>query len=437
MDGNKHIQYYIWGTGEWARRVWDCLGEDAIIGFIDNDTTKIGTLHHGKAIISFEEFLEKKIDDFMIVAVKNYFPIRELLQEHNIKKYFLMADFPGEWLSRRYHPWLKDFVVKDIQQHRRMAVLGYSPYSFCVAEWIEQCTGQKPVMIKFEEEVIDEEFLAKYDLHYEKQKQKINTFDRVYLTVRGICDDAILSSDNVLNIWDCPERIDEHYNRKIERFKDQYVNKRCFIVATGPSLRTSDLEVLLRHKELCFSVNTIYKIFEHTKWRPDFYISDCAEMYEGDCEIPINKMGETNLLLANYEHKGERESEQKVYEIYMHYSCYMESLPRYSEDCSRWVQSGGTITYMCMQFATYMGFREIYLLGVDFTHGAQGEAAEYSHFYKESENEGKSFCYETAVENAYLSAKHYADAHGIKIFNATRGGMLEIFPRVDFDSLFE
>ena len=38
---------------------------------------------------------------------------------------------------------------------------------------------------------------------------------------------------------------------------------------------------------------------------------------------------------------------------------------------------------------------------------------------------------------AYQSAKKYADAHGIKIYNATRGGNLEVFERVDFDSLFK
>ena len=38
---------------------------------------------------------------------------------------------------------------------------------------------------------------------------------------------------------------------------------------------------------------------------------------------------------------------------------------------------------------------------------------------------------------AYQKAKQYAETHGIKIYNATRGGKLEVFERVDFDSLFE
>jgi len=34
----------------------------------------------------------------------------------------------------------------------------------------------------------------------------------------------------------------------------------------------------------------------------------------------------------------------------------------------------------------------------------------------------------------FRSAKEYADSNSINIYNATRGGMLEIFDRVDFDN---
>ena len=38
-----------------------------------------------------------------------------------------------------------------------------------------------------------------------------------------------------------------------------------------------------------------------------------------------------------------------------------------------------------------------------------------------------------AIMDGYKAAKQYADLHGIRICNATRGGKLEIFERVDFD----
>ncbi len=34
-----------------------------------------------------------------------------------------------------------------------------------------------------------------------------------------------------------------------------------------------------------------------------------------------------------------------------------------------------------------------------------------------------------------MAAKNYADSHGIKILNATRGGKLEVFERVNFDEI--
>ena len=40
------------------------------------------------------------------------------------------------------------------------------------------------------------------------------------------------------------------------------------------------------------------------------------------------------------------------------------------------------------------------------------------------------------MTKAYEAFRRYADENGIKVKNATRGGKLEIFERVDFDSLF-
>lgn len=71
---------------------------------------------------------------------------------------------------------------------------------------------------------------------------------------------------------------------------------------------------------------------------------------------------------------------------------------------------------------------------MDFSYGGQDRDTRYGHFYKEEKL--VSVGYEKQVHLAYLSAKKYAEEHGIKIYNATRGGKLEVFERVDFDSLF-
>jgi hypothetical protein len=58
------------------------------------------------------------------------------------------------------------------------------------------------------------------------------------------------------------------------------------------------------------------------------------------------------------------------------------------------------------------------------------------HFYEQSKLPAyNAQC--DIIDSAYEAAERYAKEHGIKIFNATRGGRLETFERVDFDDLFK
>ena len=63
---------------------------------------------------------------------------------------------------------------------------------------------------------------------------------------------------------------------------------------------------------------------------------------------------------------------------------------------------------------------------------------EKNHFigYQKDKKVRLNTVYPERMQAAYESAREYADAHGIKIYNATRGGELEVFERVNFDCLF-
>lgn len=89
-----------------------------------------------------------------------------------------------------------------------------------------------------------------------------------------------------------------------------------------------------------------------------------------------------------------------------------------------------------------MGFKEIYLLGIDhnyrITVSPDGNIVTndkvQNHFCDNYALPVVPQLYKSSL--AYLAAQQYASEHNIKIFNATRGGKLETFERVDFDSLF-
>ena len=91
-----------------------------------------------------------------------------------------------------------------------------------------------------------------------------------------------------------------------------------------------------------------------------------------------------------------------------------------------------------------MGFSKIYLIGVD--HKYSIEVTPDGHIKRNAGVEDyfdkkQNGCFANPPQTyrstmAYQAARKYADDHGIKIYNATRGGELEVFERVDFDSLF-
>ena len=58
-------------------------------------------------------------------------------------------------------------------------------------------------------------------------------------------------------------------NKILKELKDKYKGQRCFIIGNGPSLTVSDLESL--KDEVTFASNRIFKIFDETDWRPDYY----------------------------------------------------------------------------------------------------------------------------------------------------------------------
>lgn len=60
-------------------------------------------------------------------------------------------------------------------------------------------------------------------------------------------------------------------------------------------------------------------------------------------------------------------------------------------------------------------------------------------YFCDEYNKDKEELYIPNVENttlSYIIARKHCEEKGIKIYNATRGGKLEVFERVDFDKLF-
>ncbi len=236
----------------------------------------------------------------------------------------------------------------------------------------------------------------------------------------------------------CYETFQQHlrqscYNRSLERFKGIHDGKRCFIAATGPSLRIEDLDTLHRNKEICFSVNGIFAAFEKTNWRPDYYMAgDRGVILKWKEEIKKERAGIKFIADDAAEIFHGESGEICKWHVFRNWT--EGKLPQFSDDFARGTFTGWTITYDGpLQLAAYMGFREIYLLGADCSYIRGGYR---NHFAEDTKPDMKNY-HEERMVLAYRAAERYARCHDIRIYNATRGGMLEEFERVDFDSLFQ
>ncbi len=222
--------------------------------------------------------------------------------------------------------------------------------------------------------------------------------------------------------------------------KGRYQGKRCFIIGTGPSLTISDLELL--SNEVTFGTNRIYELFDKTSWRPTFYINQDYDLIRSYPERIKAVRSEISFLPIEFVEVFP--GEKYRFFVLKHKVFYPHSAP-FSFDISKYVNQGFSVVYGAIQIAAYMGFSEIYLLGVDHNYalsqdakGHQVRTSNSKHNYSQGMKEYSNLKNLPRVQEstlAFETAEKVSRKKGFRIFNVTRGGKLECFERCDLDEV--
>src|SRR5690606_34677817 len=114
------------------------------------------------------------------------------------------------------------------------------------------------------------------------------------------------------------------------------------------------------------------------------------------------------------------------------------AVPRFSTDATKQLYCGQSVTHINLQLAYFMGFSEVYLIGMDFSyvipdsHQRKGDVLtsdtdDANHFHPDYFGKGKTWKDPKLdrVESNYRMAKLVFDSTGRKIYNASIGGKLE------------
>lgn len=231
------------------------------------------------------------------------------------------------------------------------------------------------------------------------------------------------------------------YSKSLLKYSNMHNNESCFVIGNGPSLNPEDLSKINKNNIVSFAANRIYKMFDLTDWRPTYYV--CT-----DYLLIRDFLDEANAIPAK----------KKFTSLHNHFNCEItldnctyfdykypsqfngKHFNGNACDGMYWL---GTVTNCMIQLAIHMGFKNIYLIGIDHN---------FDRYIDEDGNEiidetvKNYFCdqYDNDIieevhrdlgqsTRGYRWMSNYAKKNSINIYNASRETKLKEFPLITFE----
>ena len=201
--------------------------------------------------------------------------------------------------------------------------------------------------------------------------------------------------------------------------------KTCLIIGNGPSLADVPNEFLSKYPT--FGSNRVY-----LKFTPDYY-AFCDKLWIGHyiddivalkCKEKFIRHEFAHLIPGAHPLYNNAQRREFSYQPY------------------KWVHDGATVTFVHLQWAFYLGFERVGLIGVDHYYGYEGKPAtlqtgrEGAHFTPDYYDEHITYWRPNLqrTELSYrIARKAYEDA-GREVINITAGTHLDVFDKEDWQT---
>jgi len=261
---------------------------------------------------------------------------------------------------------------------------------------------------------------------------------------------------------------------RLKHFEGKHRGERCWIMGNGPSLR--EMELNLFEAEVVFASNAAYLLFPAINWRPKYY--SCVDTRVlPDSVVDITAMLQENPgmqgffpeELPQYDGSGKTIPTRSLFppleniHFFKQRPMIKKQLPSsaFTIGAGAVLCSPKTVTIALMQIAVIMGFSDIYLFGCDTSYtipasvlqsgravpGKPGEKLlltstqndDPNHFTTSYFGAGKKWHHPKTDQmiRHYNLAKEVLDSAGVAVYNATVGGSLDVFPRVDYREILK
>ncbi len=230
--------------------------------------------------------------------------------------------------------------------------------------------------------------------------------------------------------------------QRLETLRGLYQGRRCFVMGNGPSLLKCDLNRLA--SEITIVSNAHYLIWDTLAYIPTFLLVEDSLVAE-DRASELQSLASVARVFPFdlYSLLGPATDTK----IYVNFSRHYRGFPKFSHHFAKRAYWGGTVTFMNLQFAAYLGCNPIILVGFDHRYAVpsdqlgqpviHSQTKDVNHIHPDYFGPGYRWHDPnvTRMEVAYRHARMELEDARVRVMNATVGGHLETFERVDFDSV--
>ena len=212
-------------------------------------------------------------------------------------------------------------------------------------------------------------------------------------------------------------------------------------MGNGPSLLKCDLNRLA--SDVTIVSNAHYLIWDQLTYTPTFLAVEDRLVAEDRADELQALVGITRIFPFDLRELLGPANETK---LYLNFPRTYQPFPQFSHDLTKRAYWGGTVSFLNMQLAAFLGCSPIVLIGFDHSYVVpadkisgsviRSEAEDVNHIHPDYFGPGYRWHDPNVarMEMAYSCARKELDIRGVQILNATVGGHLEVFERVPWEA---
>jgi len=240
-------------------------------------------------------------------------------------------------------------------------------------------------------------------------------------------------------------------NEVFEEFRNKHLGERVFLIANGPSLSKTDLDLL--KDETTIAMNRISLIYDkNPEWRPTYYLFSSTNVknpvwgnaWQSSVREAIGNARTTSFVARIFKPWVDPTN---LYPDVRWFDSMSETKPAidgsiskacFSTDVVDVIDKSGTTMNLALQLSYYMGFKEIIFVGADLgwkeDRGSESDCNHFDPSYRaDIANPNKA---NNQMRNVHsLAARKFRERdQETKFYNATADTVLDVYPIIDFES---